>query len=295
MENNNDQLKVVIPENVEKLVESASTSLERSMGYAPSSYSFDSITNIDQKEKTIEYLTERFGKKSLQTGKILEVGCGLGLFLAICNKRRFDCYGIDPDRDSYRGLFQARREFLEANGINKSKILSSVGESLPFRNNSFTHIISFNVLEHVDDLKRLLEESVRVLKKGGILYFRCPNYFSFYEGHFGIFWLPFLAYSKTLAKLWVKLWGKNPKFVDELNFVTLQKLSAILRHLPVEIIQTADPLPSWSDRVKILYSKSSRASLFLQFLWFLSSALGFTHIMRKLKMHYSISLMLKKL
>lgn len=289
------KLDVVIPVEIQELVKSVSSQLEASIGHTPSSYTFESVVNISQKKGTLRYLIKRFGKKQLRNEKILEVGCGFGLFVAVCNKRGHDCYGVDPDRDSYQGLFQARRRLLEVNGIDRAKILSGVGEFLPFVDGSFNYVLSFNVLEHVDNIQRVLEESVRVLRKGGILYFRCPNYFSFYEGHFGIVWLPFLSYSKPLAKAWVKLWGKNPKFVDELQFVRVQQLIEYSKKLPVEIIQVTDPMPPWKERIKIFYSKRSRASKFLQSLWFLSSTLGLTHIIRKLNMHYSISLMLKKL
>jgi predicted SAM-dependent methyltransferase len=48
---------------------------------------------------------------------------------------------------------------------------------LPFRDCSFDHVYSSHLIEHFShqEVKRVLAEWVRVLKKGGILEIRCPD------------------------------------------------------------------------------------------------------------------------
>ncbi|MEM3503873.1 MAG: methyltransferase domain-containing protein [Nitrososphaerales archaeon] len=47
--------------------------------------------------------------------------------------------------------------------------------NLPFRDETFTEIICEDVLEHIIDTKRALEEMCRVIEKGGLLILRVPR------------------------------------------------------------------------------------------------------------------------
>lgn len=49
------------------------------------------------------------------------------------------------------------------------------GTSLPFENNSFDCVISFQVIEHIHDSVLFLREVFRVLKPGGEVYLTTPN------------------------------------------------------------------------------------------------------------------------
>ncbi len=48
----------------------------------------------------------------------------------------------------------------------------------PFQDNDFDIIIAEHVLEHLDDLKRVIEELHRILKPGGVLYVEVPHFSS---------------------------------------------------------------------------------------------------------------------
>ena len=49
---------------------------------------------------------------------------------------------------------------------------------LPFRDSSLDGIVASHVIEHLDDPLLFIEECFRVLKKGGTLEIRCPNFLS---------------------------------------------------------------------------------------------------------------------
>jgi hypothetical protein len=72
----------------------------------------------------------------------------------------------------------------------------------------------------------VISEAYRLVKPNGKFFFSTVNYFSFYEGHYRIPWIP--GQNKNFASAWIKLFGRNPKFLDEINFITLKE---ILIHL----------------------------------------------------------------
>ena len=49
------------------------------------------------------------------------------------------------------------------------------------------------------------------------MYHVCPNYHSFYEGHYNIIWLPFL--NKTAGRLYLKLLGRLTPYFESLNLI----------------------------------------------------------------------------
>src|SRR4029079_273783 len=69
----------------------------------------------------------------------------------------------------------------------------AVGEALPFADRSFDIVLSYDVFEHVADLRAVLSECHRVLRPGGALYALFPPYFGPRAHHLDfITTLPFL-------------------------------------------------------------------------------------------------------
>lgn len=178
---------------------------------------------------------------SLKGKKLLEVGCGYGLFLALCLKEGIKAEGIEPAKQEfYRFTLKLGKEILKRSGFSQQLIKNAEGENLPYKDNTFDVVTSLYTLEHVQDVKKVLSESTRVLKSGGYLYIVVPNYGSFWEGHYGIFWIPYLP--KTLAKLYVRLWGKLPNALEEYQLVNQPMLEKYLRSLPLQIENWGDDM-----------------------------------------------------
>ncbi len=171
----------------------------------------------------------------LKGKKLLEIGCGYALFLVVCLKHGIKAEGIEPaDQEVYKFTNQAGQEIVVKSGYNKNVIKNAVGEKLPHEKETFDAVVSFYTLEHVQSIDMVLAEATRVLKPGGSLYMVIPNYGSFWEGHYGILWIPYLP--KVLAKLYVKIWGKSAEPLSELQLVNQLTLEKIVKKLPLKIV-----------------------------------------------------------
>jgi 2-polyprenyl-6-hydroxyphenyl methylase/3-demethylubiquinone-9 3-methyltransferase len=92
----------------------------------------------------------------------LDVGCGGGLLAEEFARLGCRVTGVDPSAESLR----TARGHAAAGGLDITYVEAS-GESLPFADAEFDIVYCCDVLEHVDDLQRTLDESARVLRAGG--------------------------------------------------------------------------------------------------------------------------------
>ncbi len=102
---------------------------------------------------------------------VLDVGVGDGYFAKVTFLNRVGPYsGSDPHQiDVGLDLQDSRIE--EARKLNiYKKLVIYDGRKIPLPDNSFNTVISNCVLEHVMDLKALLKEVHRVLKRDGIFF-----------------------------------------------------------------------------------------------------------------------------
>ena len=190
-------------------------------------------------------------EESLAGNMLLELGSGFGGFISYASKQGMVAFGVEPEQER----IQISHDLFDVNETKGALVVKGVGESLPFPDNCFHVVYSTNVLEHVDDPETVLSEAIRVLKRGGFLQFVIPNYGSWWEGHYGMVWFPNMP--KSLAKIYVRLYGRNPSFLDGLRFINRAWLEAILnKH--VEIM--AWGVDTWEKRLRTL-SFSEWASL----------------------------------
>ena len=113
---------------------------------------------------------------ALEGARILDVGCGLGLYVRRFREFSDQVYGVDVDVDKV----QQASETLP--GIQEGS-----AEDLPFDDESFDMVFSHEVLEHVTDDRAAVREAHRVLKVGGRHVVFVPNRYYPFETH-GIFW-----------------------------------------------------------------------------------------------------------
>lgn len=113
-----------------------------------------------------------FGRESLAQQEILEVGSGGGLICEELIKRGAVATGIDPSA----GAIQTAYEHIIASGLgNKAYFQQGYAEKLPYSDGSFSVIVCLDVLEHVQDLTKTIQEIARVLAPGGVFVFDTIN------------------------------------------------------------------------------------------------------------------------
>jgi SAM-dependent methyltransferase len=170
------------------------------------------------------------GVGSLKGRRVLEIGTGYGMFMVV-SSREFgaECFGVEPGGEKYSSADRIARRLLELHGLEPWRVITGAGETLPLRSSSFDVVYSWNVLEHVQDPKTVIEEAVRVLVPGGYLFFVVPNYGSFWEGHYGLLWVPYISH--RLARWYVRLYGRDPTYLDSIHFMNFFSLRRCLRGL----------------------------------------------------------------
>lgn len=176
---------------------------------------------------------------------ILEIGSGIGTRCLLGNALWGSQFtGVEPCLHTFSPLLEAIVEFQKANVSLSYQYVNARGEDIKIPDNSFNHVLSFDVLEHVQDPKKVISEAYRLVKPGGKFFFSTVNYFSFYEGHYRIPWVPGL--NRKIASKWVKLFGRNPKFLDEINFITRMEISNYLNDAGFRDIKFGYDYPSIS-------------------------------------------------
>ena len=112
--------------------------------------------------------------------RALDLGCGVGHILRIL-PLGFEVFGVDYSTES---LLLARSHLPK-----ETRLLNSSAYALPFQNRSFDLIVCLEVLEHLDDDDRAVEEIARILRPNGYLITSVPGSYYFPEyrelmGHF---------------------------------------------------------------------------------------------------------------
>lgn len=173
---------------------------------------------------------ERASGMPLNGKRVLEVGSGVGMNLVAAEKEfGAAAFGVEPSAGEFKDFYRISLEIAEAYACKNVEIAAGEGEALPYPDEAFDAVFSFNVLEHTRDPRKVIEEAVRVLKKGGALYFSFPSYGTFWEGHYKLIWLPFLT--KALAKVYVRIFGRESGYIEHLQFLTHKKVLKIVSSL----------------------------------------------------------------
>ena len=125
-----------------------------------------------------EYLDYGFAQLAdLKKGKLLEIGCGNGNFLALMSRWGWATHGLDFDQAA---VSKARQK-----GLN---VIRGDLASQCYPNSRFDVVFSSHVIEHVTDPAALVAESLRVLKPGGRCIVVTPNVLSWSHRMFGRHW-----------------------------------------------------------------------------------------------------------
>ncbi len=114
-------------------------------------------------------------------GRILDLGCGSGLFLSIVAhnvKLKWELYGLDINKKLVEYAKKKVNATFLFGQLQKQKIPREY----------FDCVTCFDVLEHDSEINENLLAIKRVLKKKGLLVIQCPNYMSVMAYLAGRYW-----------------------------------------------------------------------------------------------------------
>lgn len=125
---------------------------------------FSEYFKSDEFSEITKILKKNFSNKKV---RILDIGSGNGISAVSFAKNGHDVSAVEPDPSSIVGT-QAINFLKENLGLYNLNIISTQGEKLPFKDNSFDVVFTRQCLHHASDLKKFLSEGFRVLKKNGL-------------------------------------------------------------------------------------------------------------------------------
>ena len=158
-----------------------------------------------------------------EQGMILVDGCGVGAYLGRLALNARQAVGLDVELE----------RTIDAHGVAEG-VVCGTGEDLPFPDDTYDLTLSHEVLEHVQDDRRVIAEIVRTLKPGGRLALFCPNRGYPFETH-GIYWrgkyhfgnIPLVNY---LPKNW------RNRLAPHVRVYSKQDLETLFAGMPVRIV-----------------------------------------------------------
>jgi ubiquinone/menaquinone biosynthesis C-methylase UbiE len=155
--------------------------------------------------------------------RILDMASGFGQFVLAALARGYDCWGLEP-AETRLCFVRKKIELLGMPKFYLERFKEGVGENIPFSENTFDLITSFQTLEHVQDLGAVVLSMLKVVKSGGGIHIRCPNYFGTFEGHYRLPWLPF-PFSKKPMELILRILGRPTSGLSQqINLITRGEL-----------------------------------------------------------------------
>jgi SAM-dependent methyltransferase len=158
------------------------------------------------------------------TGMILENGCGVGMYVDHLQQFGGNVFGLEYEFERVR---EAHR-FTD-------RLICGAGEGLPYPDGTFDLVLSHEVLEHVRDDCRVIEEIVRTFMPGGQLVLFVPNCGYPFETH-GIHWRGKYKFGNIPLVNWLPRSWRN-RLAPHVRVYSKRDLKKLFAGLPVKFIE----------------------------------------------------------
>jgi 2-polyprenyl-3-methyl-5-hydroxy-6-metoxy-1,4-benzoquinol methylase len=159
----------------------------------------------------------------LEGARILDIGCGIGTYVRRFREFSDEVYGVDVEEERVAEASQTL-----------PNISVAPGEALPFPDDFFDLVFSNEVIEHVQDDRRTIEEAVRVTRPGGTIVIFAPNRLYPFETHGAYFGKRYVFGNIPLVN-----WLPNPlrnRLAPHVRAYTRGGIRSLFRGLPVRLV-----------------------------------------------------------
>lgn len=172
----------------------------------------------------------------LENRRILDIGCGLGMYVEKFRRFSSEVHGVDIDIEK---VHKAQERL--------PNISLAPAEELPFKDRSFDVALLHEVIEHVVDDRRAVAEAVRCLDIGGHLIIYAPNrlypfethgYFFRGQYHFGL--LPLVNYLPDPLR---------DRVCPHVRVYTARSIASLFEGLPVKRLVSTHIYPGFDNIV----------------------------------------------
>ena len=113
-------------------------------------------------------------EKVSESDRVLDLGCGSGMFLPIVAPMCAEIVGVDISSDMLISCSQCIKKFF----IENASLSNASSDHLPFAAETFDVVYIVDVIHHAEDYEQAVKEVYRVLKPGGRLIVFEPNKFN---------------------------------------------------------------------------------------------------------------------
>lgn len=183
----------------------------------------------------------------LESQRVLDVGCGLGMYTSAFLRHTPHVFGVEIEADRVR---EARAR---AKGVARS-----VGETLPFADDAFDVVFSHEVLEHVADDRLCAREMVRVTRPDGHIVIFVPNRAYFFETH-GLYWRGVYHFGNKPLVNWLPDPLRN-RLAPHVRAYTGRGLMRLFEDQPVQVVVHTQMFPGYDN----IIARLPRPGRFLQ-------------------------------
>ena len=129
-------------------------------------------SDIQRIKIALKLIKDSLNESQEEKFRILDVGCGDGFISEKILK-------LDPKKAEIYGIDSAEEALKKAKGRGIEIKTGDIQKKWPFEKNFFDLIFAGEIIEHIFDVKKFLDEIQRVLKKNGLLILTTPNLASF--------------------------------------------------------------------------------------------------------------------
>jgi ubiquinone/menaquinone biosynthesis C-methylase UbiE len=150
--------------------------------------------------------------------EVLDIGCGLGgrtVYYATIGAKMVT--GLDINTHWIKEAIK----FARYKKVKNVVFVNHEAEELPFDDCSFDMITSYDSMEHVENPKKVLSESARVLKKGGRMFIVVPPIYDLMGHHLNdvihIPWIHIFFSRETLLRVYKELAKAYPDGIPRIN------------------------------------------------------------------------------